>query len=353
MLKPKNLIWLKTSFLLWILLLSCSDLNSDKVQKTTLSGNAQGTTYNIIICGNHSITKKEIDSILNKIDFVLSNYNSESTISCINKNKNDTSFIDESGYFLDCFKESIEINLNTNGAFDPSIHPLVKSWGLFKVANESVLSKNKVDSIMNFVGFKNGHHYLIKNNNDSIYFQKIDKRFEFDFNAIAQGYSVDVIADFFNSKNIKNYFIELGGEIKVKGLNQDNIPWNIGIDKPQKNNKNERIIHKILSVTDKSIATSGNYRKFYIRNGKKYSHTISPFTGQPVQHNLLSATVISNNCSTADAYATAFMVMGLEKTKKFLSNKENINLDVYLIYENKDGELVEYISKGMRKYLNK
>ena len=112
--------------------------------------------------------------------------------------------------------------------------------GQILIQLDSDVSKNKVDSIMNFVGFKNRHHYLIKNNNDSISFQKIDKRFEFDFNAIAQGYSVDVIADFFNSKNIKNYFIELGGEIKVKGLNQDNIPWNIGIDKPQKNNKNER-----------------------------------------------------------------------------------------------------------------
>ena len=336
-----------------MLITSCSDSTSQKLKKITISGNAQGTTYNIIICGNNSIKKKEIDSILNKIDFVLSNYNDQSTISRINKCKSDTLFSDKSGYFLTCFNESIEINLNTKGAFDPSTHPLVKSWGLFNDNNHSVLSKKKVDSICNFIGFKNGQHYLLKNNKDSIYFKKNDKRFEFDFNAIAQGYSVDVIADFFNSKNIENYFIELGGEIKVKGLNQDKTPWNIGIDKPKKNEKNERVIHEILSISNKSIATSGNYRKYYMNNGKKYSHTISPFTGKPVQHNLLSATVISNKCSTADAYATAFMVMGLIETKKFIKTNRNDSLDVYLIYENDQGQLKEYYSKGMMKYLNK
>jgi len=201
-LKPRNLIWLKTSVLLWIHLASCSDSSSEKFEKTTISGNAQGTTYNIIVCGNNSINKKEIDSILKDIDFVLSNYNDQSTISRINKCKSDTFFTDKSGYFPTCFNESIEIHLNTNGAFDPSIHPLVKSWGLFKGNNQSVLSQKKVDSICNFIGFKNGEHYLIKQNEDSIYFKKNDMRFEFDFNAIAQGYSVDVIADFFNSKNI-------------------------------------------------------------------------------------------------------------------------------------------------------
>jgi len=352
-LKPRSLIWLKTSFLFCIFIASCSDSNPEKLKKTTISGNAQGTTYNIIICGNNSIKKKEIDSILNDIDFVLSNYNDQSTISSINKCTSDTLFSDKTGYFSTCFNESIEIHLNTKGAFDPSIHPLVKSWGLFKGNNHSVLSKKKVDSICNFIGFKNGEHYLIEQNEDSIHFKKNDMRFEFDFNAIAQGYSVDVIADFFNSKNIGNYFIELGGEIKVKGLNQDKKPWNIGIDKPKKNKKNERVIHEILSISNKSIATSGNYRKYYIKNGRKYSHTISPFTGEPVQHNLLSATVISNKCSTADAYATAFMVMGLKETKKFITNNLKEKLDVYLIYENDQGQLNEYYSKGMMKYLNK
>ena len=139
LLKPRNLIWLKTSLLLSLFIVSCKDSSSDRYKKTTISGNAQGTTYNIIICGNHSIKKREIDSILNNIDFVLSNYNDQSTISGINKCKTDSLFIKKNGYFSDCFTESIEINQNTNGAFDPSIHPFVRSWGLFNLMfNESI-----------------------------------------------------------------------------------------------------------------------------------------------------------------------------------------------------------------------
>jgi thiamine biosynthesis lipoprotein len=164
-----------------------------------------------------------------------------------------------------------------------------------------------------------------------IYIKK--KASKFDFNAIAQGYSVDVIADYLNSLGINNYMVEVGGELKTKGVNSKHEPWKIGIDKPIENSKpGEQEFQIIAGLTNKSLATSGNYRKFYEKDGIKYSHTINPKTGKPVQHQLLSTTVVTDNCALADAYATAFMVMGVDETKLFLKQHKDLNLSVYLIY---------------------
>ena len=171
---------------------------------------------------------------------------------------------------------------------------------------------------------------------------------QIDFNAIAQGYSVDLIADFLENEGIQNYLIEVGGEIKARGVNTDDKVWRIGIDKPLEEIDIEDRFQFILELENKSLATSGNYRKFYEKDGVKYSHTINPMTGFPVQNRLLSVTVISNKCSLADAYATAFMAMGVEQTKKLLKTVHD-QLDVYLVYTDIDGSWKTYVSSGMKE----
>ena len=171
-----------------------------------------------------------------------------------------------------------------------------------------------------------------------------------DFNAIAQGYTVDVLADFFESNGIENYLIEWGGEIKARGKNHDEQWWKIGIDKPVEN-IDEREIEAVIELKNMALATSGSYRKFYEKDGIKYSHTIDPKTGYPVQHSLLSATVLANDCMTADAYATAFMVMGMEKARVFLKDNKDLDLDVYFIYSTEAGVWKTYYSKDLEEVI--
>ena len=181
-----------------------------------------------------------------------------------------------------------------------------------------------------------------------LYFTKKDKRVKLDFNAIAQGYAVDVLAEFIREKGYSNFYIELGGEVYVSGLNRENQKWKIGIDTPVSSSK-ERSISEVLSISNEAIATSGNYRKFYEVKGKKYAHTIDPKTGLQVTHNLLSATVIAKDCATADGFATAFMVMGKEKTIAFLKQNRDLGLTVYLIY-NEKGSMKSYASDSSKLF---
>jgi thiamine biosynthesis lipoprotein len=167
-----------------------------------------------------------------------------------------------------------------------------------------------------------------------------------DFNAIAQGYTVDVLSSFLESKGISNYLVEVGGELRAKGMKADDSYWNVGIEQPEENSTDGASLNNLLiRIKEKSLATSGNYKKFYIEDGKKYAHIINPFTGYPARNNLLSATVIAGNCMTADAYATVFMVMGLEKAKQFLAENKNLGLEVLFIYDEK-GISKTYMSEG-------
>jgi len=154
-----------------------------------------------------------------------------------------------------------------------------------------------------------------------------------DFNAIAQGYTVDVLASFLESKGISNYLVEVGGELRAKGKKLDDSSWTVGIEQPNETNAAGASLNAVVKIKDKSLATSGNYKKFYIEDGKKYAHIIDPFTGYPAKNNLLSTTVVAADCMTADAYATAFMVMGLEKSKQFLSENKDLKLEVFFIYD--------------------
>jgi thiamine biosynthesis lipoprotein len=337
--------WLKIisiSLLFW----SCeSTVNSSK--KFTIQGETQGTTYQIIIANQDvDISKKDIDSILHDFDMILSTYIETSLISKLNNSTESIELEDSFSYFKQVYELSQSIYKISNGAFDPSVYPLISGWGFLKNL-ETPLSQREVDSILQFVSFEPKKLHEIQFESSKIKLNKKDFRFKLDFNAIAQGLSVDIIARYLDSQHIENYYIEIGGEIYVKGKNPDGAEWKIGIDSPEETNDNTgtRKIQKIISASNVGIATSGNYRKFYEVDGVKYAHTLNPKTGFPVQHSLLSATVIAPSCAEADAFATVFMVLGLEESKKLLKQHKNLKLQVHFIYSDEKGTIQNYVWK--------
>ena len=321
----------------------------------SIYGNTQGTTYAIMCNDRIKIEKSEIDNILKGFDNALSTYIPNSTISKFNSAKAG-SFIyyDSLGYFNDCIKLSQSVYEKTRGAFDPSVFTLLEIWGFLKDVN-TIPDSLMILETLRYTSFKPNYHYVFQPNSDSTLPSKISKRtpqFKIVFNAIAQGQAVDVLCDYLEEKGAKNYFIEIGGEVRVKGLNDQGKIWTIGIDKPidKSTAKNRELIH-IIELDGKAVATSGNYRQFYKKDGVKYSHTLNPKTGYPVQHHLLSATVVSPSCALADGYATAFMVLGVEETKIFLSENSELNLQVFLIYNNANGEMETYATDGFAEII--
>lgn len=301
-----------------------------------------GTIYHIIYDNPQAKDlKDEIVAKMNEFDHSLSTYKPNSIISRVNNNDS-TVVLDH--YFETVFNRSLEISKITDGAFDMTIAPLVNAWG-FGFKNKLDPEDIPVDSLIQIVGFQK-----VRLLNHKV--EKDDPRIMFDPSAIAKGYGVDVVADFLESKGITNYMVEIGGEIRVKGVSNKNKTWRVGIDKPIDDATLEkREIQDVLSLENGALATSGNYRQFYIKNGKKYAHTIDPKLGYPVQHSLLSASVIAPDCMTADAYATAFMVMGLEKSIRIVENDPD--LEAYFIYTDEDGKYKTYSTDKIKQMILK
>jgi thiamine biosynthesis lipoprotein len=315
-------------------------LRNTRGQYVKLAGLIQGTSYHITYQSRFEKNlQREIDSLLADFDRSCSIYLPGSIISRINQNDPD---IEADEILISIFNKSVEVNQKTGGAFDITVGPLVNAWGFGStVASET--DSSKIDSLMQFIGMDKvrlSGKKIIKTNPGVM----------LDVNAIAQGYSVDIVAQYLEKMKIKNYMVEIGGEISTKGRNDKGNIWRIGIDKPLEGNITPGAnLQAILQLNRKSLATSGNYRKFYEKNGIKYAHTINPRTGYPAISNLLSATVIADDCMTADAYATAFMVMGLEKSIEFLNR--NKSLDAYLIYNDEKGKYKIYYTEGFSRYL--
>lgn len=325
------------SLLAVFMLISCNRKINNTIK---ISGAAQGTTYNITyLAGLHSNYREAIDSIFKKIDLSLSTYDTGSIISKINRNITPV-IVDD--YFSDVFNKSIEVSENTKGIFDVTVAPVVNAYG-FGFAKREKVNQVLVDSLLKFIGYK-------KVRLDGKKLVKEIPQVMLDFNAIAQGYTVDVLAGFLESKGISNYLVEVGGELRARGKKLDGSNWTVGIEQPDENITDGASINAVIKIKDKSLATSGNYKKFYIEDGKKYAHIIDPFTGHPAKNNLLSATVIAESCMTADAYATAFMVMGLEKSKQFLSENKGLNLEVYFIYDD-NGVWKTHTSEKFEEYV--
>ena len=295
-------------------------------------GFTQGTTYRIIYekRGLFSTSpmkmKAEVDFLLSQFDLSLSAYVPNSIISRINRN--DTLLVTDP-YFVTVFNKSLEVFQDSEGAFDITVGPLVNAWG-FGPGRKKDMDSTIVDSLLQFVGMNKVN--LIDNK-----VVKILPEMKLDVNAIAQGYSVDVVSKFLEGKGINNFLVEIGGELRSKGTKKNEVLWKVGVDKPFDNNyipgQNLQII---LQLKDCSLATSGNYRKFFEKDGIKYSHSINPKTGYPVMDRLLSATIIAEDCMTADAYATACMIMGIEKSIVFINERNG--LEAYLIYSSESDD---------------
>ncbi len=305
--------------------------NKEKIQQNyTLQGQVFGTTYKIVYLNATQNYQKSIDSLFFLMNKSLSTYISSSDISRINHNDS-TVVVDN--LFLEVFHKSKKIYKETNGYFDPTVGNLVNAWGFGPKNEIKDLSSEEVNAQMKYVGLEK---VTIKNR--KVY--KSHRKIYLDFNSIAKGFGIDIVARFFNDKKIANYLIEIGGEIRTKGLKKNKSSWSIKLVDPL--NKDGKSGYKTLNLSNKSMATSGNYRKYRLsKDGKKYVHTVNPKTGYAIESNLLSVSVIASlDCADVDAYATAFMAMGYEKTIDFLNNHKN--LDAILLFVNQKGNLKEY-----------
>lgn len=294
-----------------------------------------GTEYRITYEYDKDL-QMEIESELNKVDLSLSPFNKQSIITKVNNNED----VAVDNMFKEVFLLAMKVSKETDGAFDITVAPLVNVWG-FGFKNDQSPTEQVIDSLCELIGYQK-----VKLTSSG-YVAKDDSRIMLDCSAIAKGYGCDVVSRFLNRLDINNYMVEIGGEVVTRGKSEKKQPWRIGVAKPtddslQVNNE----LQTILNVTNYAMATSGNYRNFYYKSGKKYAHTIDPRTGYPVQHSLLSATVLARDCATADAYATSFMVMGMDKAKEVLGKRPD--LMAYFIYAGLNGEYLVWYSDALR-----
>ena len=293
-----------------------------------------GTTYHITYQCDSDLTQS-IKAELLKVDASLSPFNKESVITAINDNKD----VRPDEMFKEVFTLAMDISKETDGAFDITVAPLVNAWG-FGFKNGSQPSRHQVDSLLQLVGYEKVSMVDGK-------VKKQDPRIMLDCSAIAKGYGTDRVARLLQNRGVQNYMVEIGGEVVTCGVNPERVPWKIGVTKPTEDSLNTgHELQTILNLTNKAMATSGNYRNFYYKGGKKFAHTIDPKTGYPIQHSILSATVIAKSCAVADAYATSFMVMGLDKAKKVL--ERHPELMAYFIYSDQKGDMAVWFSPSLR-----
>lgn len=323
----------------WLILLLIGSLwvitnNQKKLEYKKIQGSIFGTIYAITYQSDLDI-KEDVTQELNRFDYSLSPFKEQSIISKVNRNED----VELDSLFINVFNRSQEISKLSQGAFDITVAPLVNAWGFgFKKGEfpDSIM----IDSLLQHTGFQK-----VRLINNTII--KDDPNIILNASAIAKGYAVDIIGDLLDSKNITNYMIDIGGEVLAKGKNAKGLPWRIGINKPIDDAlATNQEIELVINIENKGIATSGNYRNFYIKDGKKYAHTIHPKTGYPVQHNILAATVLADDCMTADALATTFMVLGLDESLKLLTQLDGI--EACFIYTDDTDNYKIYLTEGMK-----
>ncbi len=318
-------------FLIFSVCLSCQK----QPELLKVSGPVFGTSYSVQYYDVDGVSyTQQFDSLFTVINTSMSNYQSDSDISKLNRNE----VVEVDKHFKTVFKGAKQIYRETEGVFDPTIGQLVNGWNFGSETSKTALDSIKVDSLMRFVGL---NRVGLVNNT----IKKPEASF-IDFNAIAKGYGVDVIADFLESKKIKNYLVDIGGELRAKGINiNKNKGWTVGIENP--NFDGSQSYNKTLVLEDKAMATSGTYRKFKIdKFGNKYAHIINTKTGYPSKTNILSVSVIADNCMMADGYATAFQAMGIKKVDNFMA--KHPELQAYLIFENDKNQLETLVFNGFK-----
>lgn len=303
------------------------------------SGLIFGTVYNITYQHEQNL-KDSIEAELKHVDREFSMFNEQSTVSMLNRGE----AAQLSDWFLEVYDMAATVNGETAGAFDITVAPLVNAWG-FGFKHEQLPTALQVDSLRSIIGMQ---HVALDRKSRSL--SKDDARVMFDFSAIAKGYGADCVARMLARNGVSNYMVEIGGEIVTRGKSPSSTPWRIGVTKPTDDSlQTSQELQTVLGLTNRALATSGNYRNFYYNGGRKYAHTIDPQTGYPVQHSLLSATVLARNCATADAYATAFMVLGMERAREVLSRHPE--LSAYLIYSDEQGNYAVWSSPEVDKMI--
>lgn len=303
-----------------------------------ITGLTMGTiTYNVKYIGTtQEGLDKLIDAELKAFNQSLSTYIPDSEISTLNRTGELTY---SSNYFYPVMEKSMEIYEKTDGTFDPTIGPLVQAWGFGPDKRIPNLDSAQVDSLRSIVGFEKMTFDTEK--------ASIPMGGQIDFSAIAKGYAVDLVGELLEAKGFQNYLVEIGGEVRCRGVNEQEKSWSLGIEDPTVESGEQKLL-AIVRLKDKSLATSGNYRNYYEENGRTYAHIIDPRTGYNAKHSLLSASVFADDCMTADAFATAFMVLGTKDSKQIIAAND---IDAILIYQNELGELKSYISEGIKPFV--
>ncbi len=287
------------------------------------------TTYHITYQSSKDLHQAVADE-LEAIDASLSMFNPHSTLSAINRHDTTAIALGDDAWVCHLLGKALEISRLTDGAFDITVAPLVNLWG-FGFKHHQTVNRSQVDSIREFVGYQ-----LLDWQPESALLRKADARVQLDASAIAKGYACDIVGALLEREGVENYLVEIGGEIRMKGLNPKGKSWTVGIDRPEDDPLAERHqLQAAISLSDKGMATSGNYRNFYLKDGRRIAHTIDPASGEPVQHSLLSATVVAADCLTADALATSFMVLGLERAIQLLESHPEWS--AYFIYSDEEG----------------
>ena len=335
--KGKAMTWAKTAFLVLLVIGTIIIIRQQEPPAYRHSeGMVFGTTYSVTYQSKDDL-QKDIETAMMEVDNSLSMFNDSSTISKVNRNAD----VRPDSMFMHVFRLAMTVSEETGGAFDITVAPLVNAWG-FGFKSGINPTRRDIDSLLAFIGYGK-----IKYDESRGIIVKSDPRVMLDCSAIAKGYGSDHVADMFKRKGITNFMIEIGGEVVANGVNNKGTAWRIGIAKPDDDTlalKHE--MQNVMSVSGKAVATSGNYRNYYIKDNKKYAHTIDPASGCPVQHSLLSATVMADDCATADAYATAFMVMGVDKAKAVL--ERHPELAAYLIYTGDGGDYDVWMSPEIK-----
>jgi len=322
-----------------LFLASCRHRKEPVLVKFT--GETEGIYYAITYFADDSINfQPAIDSLLHRFDSTASTKKPNSIISRFNSND---SSVRADTMFTVIFQKAMEVSEKTQGAFDITVGPLVNAWG-FDFSNRLKMDQHKVDSLLPLVGY---HKVML----DKDRLIKTDPHIQINYNALAQGYAVDLVAGFLDSKGIQSYLIDIGGEVLARRTKPGGEKWSVAIEMPAKTAGDERTIRAVISLQDMAISTSGSYRKFYEENSMHYSHTIDPANGYPVKHSTLSVSVMAKDGITADAYANAFLVMGVEKGREFL--KKHPRLDAFFVYTIPDGSMKTYYTKGFEKLLKK
>ncbi len=325
-------------FFLSVLLVSCS--SGQKKENYVYhqdSGEVFHTSYHIKYAYDRSL-KSEILAELERFELSLNPFRDNSIITKINNNTP----VKPDSMFMEVFNKAMEVSRMSEGKFDITASPLINAWG-FGFKNMDSITPEIIDSLKEFVGYDK----IMIDSEGNV--TKTDSRVQLNTSAISKGYSCDLVARLFDKLEIENYMVEIGGEVVAKGVNDKGVCWRIGVDKPIDDSTGlQHELQTILSLCDKSLATSGNYRNYYLKNGKKYAHTIDPQNGYPSEQDILGATVIADDCMTADAYATAFMASGLEKSKEIA--RKIPELHYYFIYVKPDSTLDVAYSEGFEQF---